>query len=151
MIKNHRKPQFSGVFWRIFISAVGAVLMTIAVVDLLLFFFGESAAANVSVRRVGGADTDRPVSQRYEWSLDYTFSDTSGITHSGHITRRGSGISVRSDTRVYYFSFAPYMNTLESEAEPNLSQLLFVIIGAFLIYAMNRKKRKRNPKEKSDF
>lgn len=149
MIKEKRKSKLSEAFWRISISAVGVALITIAVVNLLLFFFGETAAANVSTRRVGGVNGGRLVSQRYEWSLDYSFSDENGTTHNGHSTRRGSDISVRSDSRVYYFAFAPFVNTLESEAEPNLSQPLFVIVGAFLIYVMNTKKKRHNQKEQS--
>lgn len=143
MAKKKGNPKFSKIFWRIAISAVGAALITLAVVELLLFFFGETAAASVSTRRVGGADNGRPASQRYEWSLDYTFYDKNGITHSGHTTRRGSDLSVKTDSRVYYFRFAPFINALESEAEPNLSQPLFVVIGVFLIYAMNFTKNKQ--------
>lgn len=148
MTKEKRKSKLSETFWRISISAVGVALIAIAVVNLLLFFFGETAIANISTRRVGGADEGRPVSQRYEWSLDYTFSDKNGTTHSGHTTRRGSDISAKSDSRVYYFAFAPFVSTLESEAEPNLSQPLFVIIGVFLIYVMNIKKKRRNQRER---
>ena len=72
----------SGILWRILISTVGVALILIAVVNILLFFFGDTAFASVSTRRVGGADDNRPVSQRYEWSLDYTFSDKNGTTHN---------------------------------------------------------------------
>ena len=114
-------------------------LISIAIINVLLFFFGETAAADVTTRRVGGANDGRPVNQRYEWSLDYTFRDGNGLIHSGHNTRRGSDISVKTDSRVYYFPFAPFINTLESDAEPNLSQLLYIGIGTFLLIVMNRK------------
>ncbi len=143
MSKKKGHSKVSRIFWRIAISTVGVALIVIAVVELLLFFFGEATAANVSTRRVGGADDGRPVSQRYEWSLDYTFYDKNGITHSGNITLRGNDISVKSDSWVYYFPFVPFVNALESEAEPNLSQLLFIVIGTFLLFVMNRHEKKR--------
>ncbi len=132
-----KQSTFSIVFWRIVISAVGMVLILIAVFNLLLFFFGNTAVANVSIRRVGGVDSGRPVSQRYEWTLDYTFRDENSIIGSGHTTRRGSDLTVKTDSKVYYFPFAPFINALESDAEPNLIQPLFIITGIFLIIFMN--------------
>lgn len=147
MAKKKGDSKASEIFWRIAISAFGVALITLAIFELLLFFFGETAAASVSTRRVGGVDSGRPVSQRYEWSLDYTFSDKNGAMYSGHTTRRGSDLSVQSDSWVYYFPFVPFVNALESEAEPNLSQILFVVTGVFLIYIMNRKKKRKSNKK----
>lgn len=83
MSKKKGHSKLSRIFWRIAISTVGVALIVIAVAELLLFFFGEATAANVSTRRVGGADDDRPVSQRYEWSVDYTFKDKNNVSHNG--------------------------------------------------------------------
>ncbi|MDD4089475.1 MAG: hypothetical protein PHP29_07270, partial [Tissierellia bacterium] len=118
-------------------------LILIAVGNLLLFFFGQSVSVQVHTRRFGGADDGRPINQRYEWSLDYTFKDKDGKTFSGHTTRRGSDISVKTDSRVYYFSFAPYMNALEKEAEPNMGQPLLIGTGLFLLFVMNKKNRRQ--------
>lgn len=136
-----KQSTLSKIFWRISISMIGIALIVIVVLNLLLFFFGDTAVANVSTRRVGGVDSGRPVSQRYEWSLDYTFKDENDITRSGHTTRRGNDISVKSDSSVYYFPFAPFISALESDAEPNLIQLLFIVTGIFLIFIMNRKRK----------
>lgn len=65
------------------------------------------------------------------------------VSHNGHTTRRGGDLPPKTDSRVYYFSFAPFVNALESEAKPNLSQLLFMVIGTFLLYVMNRREKKR--------
>lgn len=137
--KIKRQSKASKIFWRIFITALGVALIFMALVELLLYFFGEEAVANVSVRRVGGADDGRTVSQRYEWSIDYTFSDKSAVEHSGHVTRRGSDISVKTEKKVYYFTFAPFLNALEGDAKPNLSQPLYFLVGVFLIYVMNKR------------
>ena len=127
-------------FWRIAISAVGIALIAIAMGNLLLFFFGEKTGVlDLNTRRVGGADNGRTVSARYEWSVDYTFKDGNDEVHSGHTTRRGNDLSVKTDSIVYYFAFAPFINSLESDAEPNLSQLLYTGIGAFLLFVINRK------------
>ena len=141
MNRRNQGRDRPGLFWRTLISAVGAALVLLAVVRLSLFFFGDIAAADVNVRRVGGVNDGRPAEDRYEWSLDYTFRDKAGKMHDGTATRRGSDISVDTDDWVYYFSFAPYINALESDAEPNFTQLLLIIVGGFLVYIINR----RNP------
>lgn len=145
-----KQSNLSKIFWRIVISAIGIALIVIAVINLLLFFFGDTAVANVSTRRVGGIDSGRLVSQRYEWSLDYTFKDENGITRSGHTTRRGNDISVKSDSKVFYFPFAPFVSALESDVEPNLIQLLFIVTGIFLIFIMNRKRKTLRRKSRSN-
>jgi hypothetical protein len=145
MVRKNEQSKVSKIFWRIVISAVGIALILIAVGSLLLFFFGESAVANVNTRRYGGADDNRSVNQRYEWSLDYTFEDKEGNRHSGHTTRRGSDMSVNVDRRVYYFTFAPFISALESEAEPNIGQPLYIAIGIFLLVVLNGKKSKQAP------
>ena len=140
-IKNKCKP--SKLFWRIVISAVGVSLILIAVFNFTLYFIGESALGSVSTRRFGGASDQYQPNQRYEWSVDYTFTDENGVVYSGHTTRRGSDISVKTDSRVYYFSFAPYMNALEKEAEPNMGQPLLIGTGLFLLFVMNKKNRRQ--------
>lgn len=143
--KNIQKMK-SNLFWRVAISLVGAALVLIAVFQLMLFFLGETAAADISVRRVGGANDNALVSQRYEWSVDYTFKDQDGRIHSGHTTRRGSDTSAGvADDTVYYFPFAPFVNALERDAGPGLHQLVFVVLGVFLLIVMNKKKGKALP------
>lgn len=142
-IKNKCKP--SKLFWRIVISAVGAALILIAVSNLALYFFGETVSVNVITRRVGGADDQYEPNHRYEWSVDYTFMDKNGLQHSGHTTQRGSDLPPKTDSRAYYFSFAPFINALESEAQPNIGQLLYILIGIFLLLVMNRKRNKARP------
>ena len=142
-MKNKCKP--SKLFWRIVISAVGAALILIAVSNLALYFFGETASISVTTRRIGGANDQYELNQRYEWSLDYTFYDKNSVSHSGHTTRRGSDLPPKTDSRAYYFPFAPFINALESEAQPNIGQLLFIVIGIFLLLVMNRKRNKARP------
>lgn len=137
-----RQSKAAKRFWQVFISLIGVVLVLLALFNLSLFFFGETAQVKVSVRRYGGSDDGKPPDQRYQWSVDYTFTDKSGIIQSGHTTKRGSDISVKTDKSVYYFSFAPYINAPESEAKPSYPQVLYIILGSSLIFIMNRKKKK---------
>ncbi|MDD3230303.1 MAG: hypothetical protein PHE09_13945, partial [Oscillospiraceae bacterium] len=130
-------------FWRIAISLVGVALLLIALSNLALYFFGTTAPAAVSRRRVGGSDDGRQASQRYEWSVDYTFRDKTGGEHSGHTTRRGGDTSPKTDSRVYYFPFAPFVSALESEAKPSMGQAVMAALGALLIFVMNGKRKRR--------
>jgi hypothetical protein len=135
------KKNDSGVFWRIVISLVGAALILIAASQLLLYFLGETAEAAITTDRRGGANDGAPVNQRYEWSVDYTFLEPNGNPHSGHTTRRGSDMSAGvTDHTVYYFPFAPFISALESDASPGLSQLIYAVLGIFLLIVMNKKK-----------
>ncbi len=146
-VAKKKKAKSSSLFWRIVVSAIGAALILLAISNIALCFFGNSTNANVNKRRVGGADDNRPANQRYEWSVDYTFTDKEGKTHEGHTTRRGGDNSVTVERTVYYFPFAPFVNSLESEVRPNIGQLVYIALGVFLLLLMNSKKKK----EKSRF
>lgn len=118
---NHKNRQTKKtiLFWRVIISAVGIALILIPLVNVLLFFYGEKTTVQVTTRRYGGADDGRTPNQRYTWSIDYTFVGKNGKTYSGHTTRPGSDMSVKFENKAYYLRVAPYINTLETEAEPN--------------------------------
>jgi hypothetical protein len=143
MPKKRKANKHVKLFWRVAITAVGAALILIAVSNLALYFFGMSAPAAVSTRRVGGANDGQPPNRRYEWSVDYTFRDKNGLEHSGHTTLRGGDIPPKTDRRVYYFPFAPFVSALESEAKPNTGQTVMAALGVLLIFVMNGKKKKR--------
>ena len=138
-----KKRKHSELLMRIIISAVGVALILIAISNLALFFFGEKVIANVTTRRVGGADDQYQPNQQYEWSVDYSFKDKNGVIHNGHTTMRGGALPPKTDNKIYYFTFAPFMNALEREAQPNISQPIFVVIGIFLLLVMNRKTKKQ--------
>lgn len=140
MAKKKKAQKVSPV-WRIVISLVGAALILIAASQFLLFLFGETTGVHVSTRRQGGANDGATSGQRYTWSLDYFFEDQNGVTHNGTTTRRGSDMSVNVDNKVYYFTFAPVINALESDAKPKMGQLIYCVLGVLLIYVMNRKEK----------
>lgn len=141
MAKKKKQSKILEVFWRITISTVGVALIVIAIVNLLLFIFGDTATATITTRRFGGADDGRPAEQRYEWVIAYTFQDRDGVSYGGHTSRRGSDTMVEVDNSVRYFNFAPYISSLESEAKPNFGQFLLIMLGFVLLYVMNKKKK----------
>ncbi|MFO7611972.1 MAG: hypothetical protein R6W99_05715, partial [Clostridia bacterium] len=124
-------------------------LILLALSGLLLFIFGSKAAANVSTRRIGGADDGRPYEQRYLWSIDYTFRDDDGVLREGHTQKRGSDMMVIADDTARYFEFAPFINMLESETEPGFGQLMYIGLGLLLILVMNGKRKKRKSPHKA--
>jgi hypothetical protein len=138
------KGKASNIFWRMMITLIGLALVFVAVSGFLLYFFGETAAADVSVRRLRGADNGKPYEQRYQWSIYYSFYDDEGVLREGSTERRGSDISVEVDDTAYYFPKAPYIHVLESNARPGFSQLFLVALGVFLIVVVNipRKREK---------
>jgi hypothetical protein len=146
MVKAKKQKKQSSLFWRIVITAVGVMLILLAVLRLLLFFFGTSTVADINVRRQGGANGGAP-GQRYEWAVSYTFTDQNGTERSGYAVYRGSDYSVNVGSRVYYFSFASFLHALENDAEPGLSQPVMVALGVLLVFVMN--KRKKTSKKKS--
>lgn len=141
-----KRKKSSNLFWRIFISAIGVALILIAIMDFSLFLFGEKTTANVTTRRLLGADPGKPSDIRYKWAVDYTFTDDEGKTYDGHTQKLGSDMSVKVEKSVYYFKKAPLINSLESEAKPNWGQLVYIGLGVFLLFAMNGKKKNKKPK-----
>jgi hypothetical protein len=141
----HRKT----IFWRIIISAVGLALMIMALSNLLLFIVGLHATACISTRRYGGERQGAVNENRYTWYVDYTFTADSGLTYEGHLTKLGSATNVSVENKVRYFSFAPFINTLEDTARPNLGQLVMFAAGAFCLVVMNSRQGKSNKQRKT--
>ncbi len=139
--KQIRKKENSGPFWRIVITTVGISLIFLAVLNITLYFFGESTTADVSVRRVGGSNDNYPPSKRYEWSIDYTFKDDTGQVFSGHTVRRSGDIGIAVEKTIFYFTFAPFLNALENDVKPNIGQIVLIATGLLVIIAVNKKKK----------
>lgn len=133
-------------FWRILISAVGVALIFMSVSNLLLFFLGETATAAVETRRYGGERFNAPNDKRYSWYVDYTFRAEDGVLYEGHLSKLGSATSVKVDNTIYYFPFAPFINTTAETAAPNFGQLVLFGAGVLLITAMNQRRRPRRTK-----
>ncbi len=144
MTKKQKPGKAKDNLWRVLISAVGVALIVLSLSRTALYFFGETAPASFSARRVGGADDDKPPSQRYEWSVSYTFTDKNDRQHNGVSTRRGSDSSVKTGDRVAYFPAAPFISAIADETEPDGGKLLLAGLGALLIWVMNQKKKRNH-------
>ena len=73
------KSKRSALFWRIVISAIGIILILMAIGNLLLFIFGDTAQAVVSTRRYGGERQGAVNDKRYTWYVDYTLDRKSVV------------------------------------------------------------------------
>lgn len=143
-----KRKKSSNLFWRIFISAIGIFLILMAITDFSLFLFGEKTTADVTTRRLMGADNGKPSDLRYKWSVDYAFIDKEGDEYSGHTQKLGGDMSVKVERTVYYFEKAPFINALADEAKPSWGQPVYIGLGIFLITVMNGKKKKPKHKHK---
>lgn len=146
MSRIKRNSKGNGPLARILISLLGLAMILLGASRFALFFIGETTYADVNTRRVGGADNQYSADKRYEWSIDYTFTDADGEVHAGHTTRRGGDMGIKVESTVYYWPAAPFINGLEREVEPNLGQLVLVAIGILLIVLMNRKSGRALPR-----
>jgi hypothetical protein len=141
-VKKTSKSGKQKIIWRIFISTVGAALILIALINFALYFIGNEAFADISTRRYGGERQGAVNDKRYSWYVDYTFLADNGQQYEGHLTKLGSATSVEVERNIYYFSFAPFINTTQDTAEPNFGQLLMAAVGVFCLVIINRKSRK---------
>ncbi len=139
-LAKQKNSTRADLFWRMAISVLGALLILLALQDFSLFFFGKTAVADVKTRRVGGERSGAVNDKRYSWSVDYTFP-ADGRTFEGHTTRLGSATSVAVSRTVYYYPFAPFLNSLEDTVRPNWGQPVTLAAGAFLLIVMNRRKK----------
>jgi len=78
-----------------------------------------------------------------ECSLNGMVFSHIGKSIDGYTTKISSGGYIKSPnfiTTVRYFQGFPYLNVLEEETKPTLGQLVLIVAGSFLIYAMNSRK-----------
>ena len=138
----------TSVFWRIVISVIGILMLLIALNDISLNILGRSAVATVSTRRTGGANTGAAPERQYTWSIDYTFT-ADGKEYAGSTSAKGSAMSVEHGNVVKYYSFAPFINSLEAGGSPWLSSIIMGGLGVLLIVVMNGPKKKTKLRRKA--
>ncbi|MGV8137928.1 MAG: hypothetical protein AB2L20_22185 [Mangrovibacterium sp.] len=142
------KSKPSGRFSRIIITLIGVAFIVWALTLVVLRFAGERETAVIDTvrRELGRRSEANP--NRYIYNISYTFTLPNGKAINGFSRRVGgagyfkaSGVSTAP---VRYFSFFPYVNALEEDAEPGYKQLIMIIAGGVLIYFTNREKKRRN-------
>lgn len=142
MVKKKKKG--ADIFWRIFISLIGVVIITLAINEMGLLLFGKTTqATDVSTSRNYGSDSSQSPEQQYIWSVSWEFT-VDGKEYKGSTVARGSAMSVKHGTRVYYYSFAPYINSLYAEEHVGFGTIVSIGIGMVLIIVMNKGKKKKN-------
>lgn len=137
------RPGRSNVIMCIFITLLGIALILWGIGTFTLGIVGERGmAAITSVRRQGGERADGR-SGRYTYAISYTFNLPDGTSIDGFTTKIGDSVYLKVTEPKYtrpvrYLKSIPRLNALEEDTNPNLGQLVLVVAGGFLVYAMNR-------------
>jgi hypothetical protein len=130
---------------RIFITLLGAALILWGAGKIALGIIGEPETATIThIRREGGERNDIKPGQ-YTYNISYTFALPDGKEINGFTKKIGDSVYLKADgtsnVRVRYFSAFPYINAMERDAGLGAGQVVLMIVGGFLIFFMNRKKR----------
>lgn len=137
------KPTISKVLTRIFITLLGIGFLTWGISTIMLGLIGETETAVITNIRREQGERDEVIRGRYTYNISYTFTLPNGKNVDGVTKKIGDATYLKADGKskvtVRYFSFFPYINALEKETKPGIAQLLFIGIGCFLIYIINRK------------
>ena len=141
-----KKPnQF---FIRFFLSLLGVAFIAWGLTTVALGLFGEKEIATITGIRREMGERNEVKRGRYTYNISYTFTLPGGKNISGSSKLIGDAVFLKADgkskTAVRYFSFFPAINALEQDTKPGFGQLILVATGCFLIYIINRRKRKTN-------
>lgn len=127
---------------RVLITIIGIMFFLRGVTALALGAFGiKDTALITNVRREGGEGSES-IPGRYTYVISYTFKLDDGKSIDGFTKKIGDGVFIKHPntvTTVRYFSLFPYVNALEEDTKPSISQIIYLAIGIFLIVAMNKK------------
>lgn len=140
------KVSAGSVVMRIFITLLGVAFIFWGISLFALGLVGEKDTAVItSVRRQGG-ERNEVKPNRYTYIISYTFKLPEGKKVEGFTTRIGDAVYVKnpnSTTTVRYFALFPFINALEKETQPGLRQVVYFTVGGFLIYVLNKPKKRR--------
>lgn len=142
------KPKSKNYFSRILITLIGAAFILWGITTLILGFAGTKATALITDIRREGGERNEVKRGRYTYNVSYTFVLPDGKNVNGVSRYIGDAVFLKADGKskvsVRYFSFFPVINTLASDTKPGIGQLLFLGIGIFLIYIINKRPKKVN-------
>jgi len=144
------KPKSKNYFSRILITLIGVAFIAWGLTTLALGFVGTKATALITDIRREGGERNEVKRGRYTYNIGYTFGLPDGKNVNGVSKYVGDAVYLKADGKskisVRYFSFFPAINALASDTKPGIGQLLFMVIGIFLIYIMNKRPKKVNQK-----
>jgi len=142
------KFSFKDFARRFLISMIGVSFILYGLSTLLLGFVGERATAVITDIRREGGERNEVQRGRYTYNISYTFILPNGKTVNGVTKYIGDAVYLKADGKskvsVRYFSFFPALNALASDTKPGVGQLIFIAIGIFLIYIVNKRPKKVN-------
>lgn len=102
----------------------------------------KTTAVITNIRREQG-ERNEAIRGRYTYIISYRFKLTDGKTVDGFTRKIGDSVYLKADGKstrsVRYFEFFPYINALDEDTRHGLGQLIFVAIGYFLIFIINRR------------
>lgn len=133
-------------FIRFFISLLGFAFIAWGLTTVTLGLFGEKEIATITNIRRERGERNEVIRGKYTYIISYTFTLPGGKNISGSTRHIGDAVFLKADgkskTAVRYFSSFPAINALERDTKPGFGQLVLVAIGCFLIYIINRRKKK---------
>jgi len=140
------KLNFKDIIKRFFITLIGVAFILYGLSTLLLGFMGERATAVITDIRREGGERNEVKRGRYTYNISYTFILLDGKPVNGVTRSIGTAIFLKADgnskVSARYFSFFPSLNALASDTKPGIGQLIFIVIGIFLIYIINKRPKK---------
>jgi hypothetical protein len=142
-----RKKKSSGVFAQVLITTIGAAILAWGLILPVLRIAGQRGTAVIDTVRRELGERNEVIPNRYTYNIGYSFTLPDGRKINGFSRRIGDAVYFKaggsSTAPVRYFSFFPYINALEEDTEPNYRHLILIVTGAFLIYIVNRHKKKQ--------
>ncbi|MDT8903534.1 hypothetical protein [Anaeroselena agilis] len=140
------KHAVGGKVLQVIITLLGAGFILQAVISLTLGQIGERGTAAVTHIRRELGERNETTPNRYTFILAYTFQTPDGRTITDSTRRIGGPLYVKATGRqtvpVRYLKAFPMVNTLEENARPSWGKAASLAVGALLIFAANRPRRK---------
>jgi len=142
-----KRKKNSILLTRLLISFIGAAFVLWGIILPALRIAGERGTAVIDTVRRELGERNEVIPNRYTYNIGYTFTLPNGKEIGGFSRRVGNAIyskaSGSATVAVRYFSFFPYINALEEDTEPGYRHLILIVTGAFLVYIVNRPKKKQ--------
>lgn len=136
------KSKTGKVFIRIVITLVGVALIFLAARDVGLTVIGKTATATVTTKQYNDSpDFNEPIELQYKWKVSWTFT-ADGKEYSGSDNVKGSATNVIHGNTVYYYPFAPQINSLYAKDAAGVGTVVLAVLGLLLIIIANRKTKK---------
>jgi hypothetical protein len=140
------KSGSNKVFPRILLSLLGAGFILWGTSTIALGIFGKRTTAVITnVRREQG-ERNEAIRGRYTYIISYRFKLPDGKTVDGFTRKIGDSVYLKADGKtvraVRYFRSLPFINALEDDAKSPAGSLIIIAVGVFLIYIINKGKKK---------